>query len=302
MAIRTPLKLNSGNPKEMSTTDLNNIKSRMAYLYFTDPSVTLGVVGSSGSLASMNDTRTKAGTHTTHASSFRSASQTPNVSTVTVTYDKINQSTASLSVPLDTSNIRFPIWQTSGNIRAMTLQEMYDTFVGSVIDTIVAAQPYKIHTSTSAPSGYTRVSTTPVFVDTQADISDYTAGGIPEAVDQHETNTNYYLHRKNGDSVSYSSRPMYITSSNHLKEYTEAEFDAILKEVIRYTTVNLASNKLRFYIGGSGTTCGSSMVNKKYNSSTYQQRYVNTDDYRTQEFPAGSSVAVNTYYLKARKE
>ncbi len=302
MAARTPLKLNSGNPKEMSTTDLNNIKSRMAYLYFTDPSVTLSVVGSSGSLASMNDTRTLAGAGTSDATNYHTQAETPNVSTKTVTYDKINQSTASLGAPADTSSRRFPIWQTGGNIKAMTLQEMYDTFVGSAIDTIVAAQPYKIHTSTSAPSGYTRVSTTPVFVDTQADISDYTAGGIPEATDQYETNTRYWLHSKNGDSVSYSSRPMYITSTNHLKEYTEAEFDAILKEVIRYTTVNLASNKLRFYIGGSGTTCGSSIVNKKYNSSTYQQRYGGTDDYRTQEFPAGSSVAVNTYYLKARKE
>ena len=302
MAARTPLKLNSGNPKEMSTTDLNNIKSRMAYLYFTDPSVTLSVVGSSGSLASMNDTRTLAGAGTSDATNYHTQAETPNVSTKTVTYDKIHQSTASLGAPLDGSSRRFPIWQTSGNIKAMTLQEMYDTFVGSAIDTIVAAQPYKIHTSTSAPSGYTLVSDVPVFQDSQADISDYTAGGIPEATDQYETNTRYWLHSKNGDSVSYSSRPMYITSSNHLKEYTEAEFDAILKEVIRYTTVNLASNKLRFYIGGSGTTCGSSMVNKKYNSSTYQQRYVNTDDYRTQEFPAGSSVAVNTYYLKARKE
>ena len=301
MAARTPLKLNSGNPKEMSTTDLNNIKSRMAYLYFTDPSVTLSVVGSSGSLASINDTRTQAGASTTHASSFRSAGQTPNISTVTVTYDKINESTASLGAPADTNSRRFPIWQTSGNIKAMTLQEMYDTFVGSAIDTIVAAQPYKIHTTTTAPSGYTLVSSTPVFSDTRANTAAYTAGAIPETLDQPTTITRYWLHSKNGDSVSYSSRPMYITSSNHLKEYTEAEFDAILKEVIRYTTVNLASNKLRFYIGGSGTTCGSSIVNKKYNSSTYQQRYVNTDDYRTQEFPAGSSVAVNTYYLKARK-
>ena len=302
MAARTPLKLNSGNPKEMSTTDLNNIKSRMAYLYFTDPSVTLSVVGSSGSLASMNDTRTLAGAGTSDATNYHTQAETPNVSTKTVTYDKIHQSTASLGAPADTSSRRFPIWQTSGNIKAMTLQEMYDTFVGSAIDTIVAAQPYKIHTSTSAPSGYTRVSTTAVFSDTRANVGAYTAGGIGETLDQPTTITNYYLHRKNGDSVSYSSRPMYITSTNHLKEYTEAEFDAILKEVIRYTTVNLASNKLRFYIGGSGTTCGSSMVNKKYNSSTYQQRYVNTDDYRTQEFPAGSSVAVNTYYLKARKE
>ena len=44
------------------------------------------------------------------------------------------------------------------------------------------------------------------------------------------------------------------------------------------------------------------MVNKKYNGSGTQQQVQVGDDYRTQRFPNGSAVAVNTYYLKARKE
>ena len=91
-----------------------------------------------------------------------------------------------------------------------------------------------------------------------------------------------------------------IWANQNLKEYTVAEFDAILKLIIRYTSVNLTSNKLRFYIGGSGTTCGTGMINTKYNSDSQQQQQVG-DDYRTQRFPAGSAVAVNTYYLKARR-
>jgi hypothetical protein len=270
----------------------------------TDPSVTLSVVANSGSLAAINDTRTQAGASTTHASSFRSAGDTPNISTVTVTYDKINEATASLSAPADTNNIRFPVYNDSGNVKAMSLTDMYDSFVSLATNgastLIPAAQPYKIHTSTTPPSGYTNVSTTAVFTDTRADVSAYTAGGIGETLDQPTTISNYYLHKSNGTSVT-APTPMYIDSNQNLKEYTSAEFDAVLKEVIRYTSVNLTSNKLRFYIDGAGTTCGTGIVNKKYNSSTQQQQQVG-DDYRTQRFPAGSSVAVNTYYLKARKE
>ena len=100
MAARTPIKLDGSNLKEMSSTDYNNIVARTAYLYMTDPSVTLSQVGSSGSLDSMNDTRTQAGSATTHASSFRSAGDTPDVSTVTVTYDKITEATNFISSQL----------------------------------------------------------------------------------------------------------------------------------------------------------------------------------------------------------
>ena len=305
MAIRTPLKLDSTNLKEMSSTDTGNIIGRMVYLYMTDPSVALSVVGSSGSLASMNDTRTQAGASTTHASSFRSAGDTPNISTVTVTYDKINEATTSLSAPADTNNIRFPVYYDSGNVKAMSLTDMYDSFVSLTTNgastLIPAAQPYKIHTSTTPPSGYTLVSSTAVFTDTRANVGAYTAGGIGETRDQPTTISNYYLHRSNGSAVT-APTPLYIDSNQNLKEYTAAELDALLKEVIRYTSVNLTSNKLRYFIGGSGTTLGTGMANTKLNGSgTQQNRFVNADDYRTQRFPNGSVSTVNTYYLKARK-
>jgi len=302
MAIRTPLKIDSTNLKEMSSTDTGNIISRMVYLYMTDPSVTLSYVANSGSLASMNDTRTQASAATSHASSFQTAGA---VATITVTHDKINESTSSLSAPADTNNIRFPVYNDSGNVKAMTLTDMYDSFVSLATNgastLIPAAQPYKIHTSTTPPSGYTIVSSSPIFWDTQADISDYTAAGIAETRDQPETVTNYYLHKSNGTAVT-APTPMYIDSNQNLKEYTAAELDVVLKEVIRYTSVNLTSNKLRFYIGGTGTTLGTGIVNKKYNGDSGQQQLQVGDDYRTQRFPAGASVAVNTYYLKARKE
>ncbi len=303
MAARTPLKLDGTNVREMSSTDYDNCIARMAYLYLTDPSVTLSQVGSSGTLSAMSDTRTQAGASTTHASSYRSSGDTPDVSTVTVSYDKISQATASAGAPADTNNIRFPAYiDSSNNIKAMTQQEMYDTYASDAIDAIIAALPYQIGTSTTPPSGYTNVSTTAVFVDTRANAGAYTAGGIGETQDQPTTITNYYLHRANGSSTNYSATPMTINSSGNLEELTQAEFDVIMKECIRYTAESLSGNRVRYYIDGSGTSLGSGMVNTKLNSSTYEQRYVNTDDYRTQEFPSGSAATISTYYLKARKE
>ena len=74
-----------------------------------------------------------------------------------------------------------------------------------------------------------------------------------------------------------------------------------MKEMIRNVAVNLNSHKIRYYIGGSGTNMGSGMVDTKLNGSAYATLQVG-DDYRAQEFPAGSAATINTYYLKARKE
>ena len=307
MAIRTPLKIDSTNLKEMSTANRDNIIARMVQLYLTTPSVNLSVVGSSGSLAAITDTRMQAGASTTDVTNFDSAGETPNVSTVTVTYDKITSANSTVSAAADTNNIRFPVYSDSGNVKAMTLTDMYDSFVSLATNgastLLPASQPYKIHTSTSVPSGYTLVSSTPVFSDTRANVGAYTAGGIGETRDQPTTISNYYLHKRTGSLAAYTNLPLYIDSNQNLKEYTTAEFDAVLNEVIRYAAVHLTSNKLRFYIGGSGTTCGTGMANTKLNGSgNYQTRFVNTNDYRTQEFPNGSVVTEATYYLKARKE
>ena len=58
MAVRTPLKLDgSNNLIEMSTTDINNIKNQVRYLYGTDPSVDLSYVSSGGNLGTITDIR-----------------------------------------------------------------------------------------------------------------------------------------------------------------------------------------------------------------------------------------------------
>lgn len=303
MAARTPVKLSSNNLQEMSSGDRDAIIARAKWLYLADQSVLVTQVSSSGSLSAMSDTRTQAGAATTHASSFRSAGDTPDVETVTVSYDKITEATTgSLTFNDNGSTIRFPVYvDSSNNLKAMTAQEMFDSYADTLTDAVIAALPYQIGTSTSPPSGYTNVSTTAVFTDTRANAGAYSAGGITETQDQPTTITNYYLHRANGTETEYSARPCYIDGSQNIREYTEAEFDAIMKEMIRYTAVNLSSHLIRYAIDGSGTNLGSGMVNTKLNSSTYAQREVGGDDYRTQEFPSGSAATISTYYLKARK-
>ena len=308
MAIRKPLKIFGTDFKEISSANTLDIRARMVYLYLANTSITLSVVANSGSLDAMNDTRTQASASTSHASSFQTAG---GVSTVTVTFDKINQTVLGGSAPADTNNIRFPVYSDSGNIKAMSLQDMYDTFVidNGTVNEIIAAQPYKIHTSTTPPSGYTIVSSTPVFVDTRANTSLYTAGGIGETLDQPQDITSYYLHKANGTNTALSVAnddsgdvPVYIDSNQNIKQYTLAEFDAILLNVIKYSTASLTNEKLRYYIGGSGTTLGTGMANTKLNGSGNYQTLQVGDDYRAQEFPNGSVVTAATYYLKARKE
>jgi hypothetical protein len=43
------------------------------------------------------------------------------------------------------------------------------------------------------------------------------------------------------------------------------------------------------------------MTDTILDSSDYATRFVNADDYRTQEFPGGSPTTVSTYYLKISK-
>ena len=303
MAAQIPVKISSNNLKQMSTDDKAAIVARAKWLYLADQSVLVTQVGSSGTLDAMNDTRTQAGAATSDATNFHTAAETGDVSTITVAYDKLSAATTgSLSFADDAATTRFPVYvDGSNNLRAMTAQEMYDTYASDTIDAIIAAQPYQIGTSTTAPSGYTNVSTTAVFTDTRANGAAYTAAGIAETRDQPTTITNYYLHRATGSETDYSANPCYINGDNNIREYTEAEFDAIMKEMIRNVAVNLTSHKIRYYIGGSGTNMGSGMVDTKLNSSAYATLQVG-DDYRAQEFPAGSAATINTYYLKARKE
>ena len=303
MVARTPLKLDgSNNLIEMSTTDINNIKSQVRYLYGTDPSVDLSYVSSGGSLGSISDTRLQAGASTTDVTNFDTEAETPDVSTVTIDIARISQANEDTTETADTNNIAFPIWNDNGNVKSMTLTEFYETFIYDSITTLSngSDQPgtYRIHSANSL-SGHTLISTNPVYSDTRANPDLYTAVNIPEDQDQPTTITNYYLFRTDsGSAVSYS-KPVFIRNAdNNLQEYSTANFDAIMKNCIRHVASKVTGKRIRYRLNGAGNTRGTGMANTILVNSTYQQEEAGIDDYRTQEFPSGTEITTNTHYLK----
>ena len=312
MAVRAPLKNNSGNLQEMSTTEVNEIVDQIVYQYSLNPSVSLSVVGSSGTLSSITDTRLQAGAQSTSVSAFPSEATTAEPSVVTVTYDKISETRATITPTADTGTT-WPVYYTSGGaIQAMSLTDVKDTFLHPAIDllssgslTTQQAGTYHINTSTSV-TGSTEVSgaNTAVFVDTRANTGAYSAGSIPETQDQPTNITSYYLHKITGNDTSYTL-PMSIDSSNNLQVFPEATFESLIQEWIRYTAVSSTDGySLSYNIGtsGSGNTRGSGIADTRLNGSgNYQTRFVNANDYRAQEFPNGTATTIATYFLRINK-
>ena len=310
MAVRQPLYYNSGNLQEMSTAMVDQIVDQVVYQYSLNPSVALSVVSSGGSLDAITDTRLKAGGQSSSATAFPSEATTEEPSVVTVTYDKITETRASVTPTSDTGKT-WPVYYTSsGGIQAMNLTDVKDTFLHPAIDLLQAgttttqqAGTYQIATSTSV-SGNTIVSSTPIFSDTRADTSAYSSGSIPETRDQPTTITNYYLQKIDGSDTSYTS-PLFIDGSNNLQEFADATFESLLQEWIRYTAVSSSDGySISYNIGtsGSGNTRGSGIADTRLNGSgNYQTRFVNVDDYRAQEFPNGSATTIATYYLRINK-
>ena len=312
MAVRQPLYYISNNLREMSSSMVDEIIDQMVYQYSLDPSVVLSVVGSGGNLGTITDTRKQAGSYSTSTTAFPTEATTAEPSTVTVSYSKINSATATVSPTTDTGKTWPVYYNASGQIQAMNLQDVKDTFLHPAIDLLTAsttttqqAGTYFISSSSSV-AGATEVSgsATPIFSDTRADTSLYTAGGIPETLDQPTTITNYYLHRVNGSAPSFTL-PYYVNASNNIQQFTSATFNSLLQEWIRYTAASSSDGySISYNLGtsGSGNIRGSGMGDTVLNGSgNYQTLFVNADDYRAQEFPDGTAVTANTYYLRINK-
>ena len=315
MTVRTPIFYNGTDIQEMNATQITEWKTYIAYLYSTDPSVTVTVVSNSGTLSpTMADTRLQAGSQSTNASAFVAESSTAEPSTVTVNYDKLTGPTydTSLDANADTNNLAFPAYMDGTDIRAMSLTDYRDTFIYATLDDMISASEsastngtYTISTSTSV-SNYTEVSgsNTVVFTDTRADTSAYTAGGIPETLDQPATITNYYLQRRS-DARSFPSQALLLVDSNGDLNQVDltsdtSSFNAILKNDIRhYAAEDTGGHKLSYNINGSGNSRGTAMVDTKLDGSgNYQTRQIGLDDYSSQEFPNGSPQTINTYTFK----
>jgi hypothetical protein len=309
MAVRKPLYYTGGNLREMTTAMVAEVVAATVYQYSLNPGVTLSVVGSSGTLAAITDTRLQAGAVGNDVTNFDTEAETADVSTVTVTYDKISHANASVTPTADSVKLWPVYYNASSQIQAMTLADIKDTFLHPAIDLLTAATTttaqagtYHISTATSV-TGSTLVSSTAIFTDTRANAGAYTAGGIGETLDQPTTITNYYLHRVDGASPTYTE-PYFIDSNNDIKEYTASAFNTLIQGWIRYTAASSSDGyAISYNIGasGSGNNRGSGIVDTKLNGSTYATLNPSTDDYRSQEFPSGSATTIATYFLRIHK-
>ena len=312
MTARSPLWYNSGNLQEMTSAEIVEWQKAAIFVYAQSPTSVLTVVSGSGSLAAMSDTRKMAGAASTSTTAFVAEGTTAEPGTQTVSYDKVTQTltTSGVGQTAD-SGITFPVYQedTGGTIRAMNLADFKDTFIEPAIDLLIAGSEsndtggtYTITTSSTAATGYTNVSTTAVFVDTRANTGLYTSGGIPETLDQPQTITSYFLHRRNGADSDPTRNLLLIDGDSNLIEGATATMKTLIGNWIRYDAANTTGQKITYTMATSGgNTRGSAIVDTRLNGNgNYQTRQV-SDDYRSQEFPDGSAATITTYNLRVAK-
>jgi hypothetical protein len=321
MALRTPLKFNGTDIIEMSDAEVADIQRQVKHLYGTDPAIKLTYVASSGTLGAIIDTRRIASPAVTSTTSYDavapSGAEADNF--LAVSHAKISQNAYAgdsatafnaLATTADTGNIAFPCYYDSANviINAMTDSDVLDTFIKPALASYDTSSnddsfggAYHLQTATSF-SGSQLVNANPIFFDTRADGSAYTAEGITEVQDQPTTITNYYLHKVTPAASAAFNIPLHVDSTDGtLSTPDSAAFNGVLANMVRYASKNITGAKISyaFYNDSdtTGTQRGTAIVNTQLNALTLAQRQQNVDDYREQNIPSGTAVTINTYYL-----
>ena len=274
------------------------------------------------------------------AAEYPQESETPEPTIVTVTWDRLFDSQDTVDrLYLNNSTVfrptgpgivypgvgSFPYYESDGDIIAMTHEDTLDTFIRPAINKMVdgglsseeQAGIYFVYPIISADSGSFDAShilsrdtglSSIIFLDSRADSAQYTAAGIPEDIDQPQTIDRWFLQR-----VEPSSRPSTVsmlrqdtTSNVNIKAFTVTQTDEMLGQMIRWAAVNDPGYRIRYQIdsaGGPGQSPGDGMTDTRLNGDgNYQTLFVGADDYRAQEFPNGTAVTQNTYYLKVFTE
>ena len=320
MTIRYPLYVDNGNLRAMTDAHLVQWRKKAIYQYSLDPSALLTVVSNSGAnMDAITDTRLRSGASVVSVSANPSASTSAPSLTVDVSFDKIN-------FAYDTDNDQdndidgrsFPVYaDNEGNIRAMSLSDMKDTFLHPAIDLMVVADAsaddsnvagtYRIHTASSL-TDFTEVSGagTAIFTDTTS--TGFAAGSIGTAGTTQEgsssTVQNFFLLRRNGTDVTPDHSPIYITDSGNLQTFSIGAAGTLLGNWLKYTAAQSADGyKITYAIGASvsGTQRGSAITNKQLGSTVTSTTLVDANDYRAQQFPSGSATVTNTYLFKINK-
>lgn len=317
MAERVPLKLVSGELVTMTAADIANIKQQAIHLLAGSQMVELSVTSSNnGNLNSMNDRRYAAGTASVSNTSFPGNSE--DVFPIDTTWDRLNQTVGSQADNWGGSapERAFPLCYNAIDdcLETMSKEDFYDTFIDTAIaewvgtggtGNLADGGQYGVFSTT--PSGWTQVSTLPIFRDTRADKDYFATATIPIPVnrstgqgDEPVNILDYFLYKKNTSAYSYPSG-LYIDSNGDLQEYTTANFDAMLLMHMRLATGGRTGSTIRYQVNtsanaGSYRNLGTGMTDTELNSFLRRNRQVG-DNYYTQEVPAGTDQTRETYYL-----
>jgi len=321
MAVVKPLFINSDNNlQEMTDAQVLLHKQKAIYQYSLDPSALLTVVSNSGAnMAAITDTRLRSGVSVVSVSADPSASTSAPSATTDVSFDKINFAyDTSSGQTEDSDNRAFPIYRNSdGDIRAMSLSDMKDTFLHPAIDLMVVADAsaddsnvagtYRIHTASSL-TDFTEVSGagTAIFTDTTS--TGFAAGSIGTAGTTQEGSSSsvqsFFLLRRNGTDVDTNSIKLaQINSDGDIQEYSDGGTE-LLGNWLKFTAGQSGDGyKITYAIGASvsGTQRGSAITNKQLGSTVTSTTLVDANDYRAQQFPSGSATVTNTYLFKINK-
>jgi len=354
MTVRIPVKeVEQGTQgtahrfQRCSQAEVNRIMYEMLHQWATNPSATITV--GTGNFGNISDTRLEVGAAGSDSTDFDTESETADVSTETVNYNKLvgsfngnnpititrgsDPGGSSIEAVTKGSNGGFPMFMTFSNsnhnvvLQEFTLQDMIDTFWIPAVDKLIVgidtqtnnAGTYVVGSSTSSTgatlSNRTKISTTPIFTDTRATASDYTAAGLPEAADQQDVVNYYHLYR--WDAITSASTlntaagahlPHLIvaaddsTNPTTFERIRHTDLKAQLEAVARYACLNESGQRIQYTINTdqTGYNWRDTIYDTRLDGSTYLTNLVG-DDYRSQEVPSGSAATINTYKFLIRK-
>ena len=327
MTVRFPLIWDHGTSsmKSMTEAQRQEIVNATIYEWGQDASVYLTRVGSSGNLGNIPDTRLQAsgvsiseGNNDTNDDGNAEYATPGSVTQVDVVNAYVNQTKHSPSNP---TNAR-PVYYDSGNIKVMSQADVQDTFICpallKIVDGTDRPGTHRIHTATSL-SNHSNVSASPIFTDTIANASAYTAGGITETQDQPTNQQSYYLMTSTTTMADPThTAPLHLLPSGDLHEYHKTTLRTMLREELRYAAVNLSNFKVEYgwwnssgdaygqIHSSAGSNRGSGITDTKLNSDTIGRKFVansggySDDRYHSQRFPSGTATGRATFYLRIR--
>ena len=319
MAIRRPLKrYGLSGLQEMTAAEVGTLIQYAVFKYNQSPTVTLAVVAS-GNLGNISDTRKEAGAASSETGgnwpavqNFPSEATTAEPGTVTVQWNKIQQTVASATDPTLSTNRNPCYYDPVTGITEMTSADMLDTFISPAID-IVTANTVSASTAgtyfVSANASETDCTTLGiVFKDTRANPSLYSAAGIPEALDQPQDIQNYYLHLRNNTTTNpepLGIRPvrLYYDGANangvqEIPQYGTYSMNTLFLNYMQWYTTQITGSRITYNWSGSGNSRGSMTDTILNGGGNYQQYQASANDYRAQEFPNGAPVTAQTHTLK----